>query len=216
MEAREDRLVWLRRARWRLRGAWAAPAFVLFTLAGTVILRRLPFTGETAPGTMAAFLIAAFLNLLIVAVLAPLAGLWLRRRDPTLPAFAARDRAAVAALAGACALLLAGGLLHRGTVRDERDRLEAQAVAAARWFAREAPSAWRAGAGAMTTWKPGRDFYRTCIPATEAGKAVCVFVSTDQSPPGITRDDSQEPNELLAGPLADVVRIRPRDVGSGS
>ncbi|MCU0258382.1 MAG: hypothetical protein MUF56_05085, partial [Solirubrobacteraceae bacterium] len=101
MEAREDRLVWLRRARWRLRGAWAAPAFVLFTLAGTVILRRLPFTGETAPGTMAAFLIAAFLNLLIVAVLAPLAGLWLRRRDPTLPAFAARDRAAVAALAGA-------------------------------------------------------------------------------------------------------------------
>jgi hypothetical protein len=208
VEAREDRLVWLRRARWRLRGAWAAPAFVLFTLAGTVILRRIPFTGETPPGAVAAFLLAAFLNLLLVAVLAPLVGLWLRRRDPGLPAFAARDRAAVGVLAAACALLLAGGLLHRGTVRDEREKLEAQAVAAARWFAREAPAAWRTGRDGMTTWKPGRDFYRTCIPDTEAGKAVCVFVSTGQSPPGITRDDSQEPNELLAGPLADVVRIR--------
>jgi hypothetical protein len=215
VEAREDHLAWLRRARWRLRGAWLAPAFVLFTLADTLILRRIPFTGDAPPGLMAAFLLAAFLNLLLVAVAAPLLGLWLRRRDRTLPPFAARDRAGVAVLAVAGALLVAGGLLHRGSVQDERAKLEAQAAAAAGWFRRQAPEAWRSGRDGMTTWKPGPDFYRTCIPAPRTGRALCVFVSTDQSPPGVTRDASQEPNEQLAGPLAEVQRIRPRLVGSG-
>lgn len=208
MEPREDRWVGLRRARWRLRGAWAAPAFALLTVVDAVVLHTIPFAGDGRVGWIGALLLATFLNLLVVAVLAPLLGLWLRRRDATLPAFAARDRAGVIGLAAVTALLLAGGLLHQGAVRREEDKLAAQALAARRWFAREAPAAYRANLALMTTWKAGPDFYRTCVPGPEARRALCVLVETDQSPPGVTRDRSQEPNEALAGADADLVRFR--------
>ncbi len=208
MEASEDRHVWLRRLRWRLRGAWLVPAFVAFTLADTVILQLLPFTGDRGPGYVATFLIAGFLNLLVIAVIGPLFGLWLSRRDPRLPLFAAKDRTGVAALAALCVLLVIGGLLHRPAVRGERDALQAQARAAQRYFASQAPARFRAHLGAMTTWKAGEDLYRTCVPGPDARRQLCVYVATDQSPPGVRLDDSQEPNEVLAGPTAPLVRVR--------
>jgi hypothetical protein len=201
-------MFWARRLRWRLRGAWLAPAFVLFTAVDTVVLQHLPFAGDRGPGYVGTFLIAAFLNLLVVAVLAPLLGLWLARRDPGLPRFAARDRAGVAGLAALCALLVAGGLLHRPAVRGEREALEAQAAAAQRYFAAQAPARFRDRLGEMTTWKAGEDLYRSCVPSRDGRRALCVYVETDQSPPGVRLDRSQESNEELAGPYGEILRVR--------
>jgi len=68
-----------RRLRWRLRGAWQWPVFVLLTAIDTILIALLPFPGEgTDP--LGALLLATFFNLLAVAVVAPLAGLLLRRR----------------------------------------------------------------------------------------------------------------------------------------
>ena len=208
MEASEDRLVWLRRLRWRLRGAWAAPAFVLLTIADALLLARLPFTGDRGAGATAALLMAAVLNLLMVAVAGPLIGLWLRRRDPRLPAFAARDRGSVLALCCLCALLVAGGIAHRPAVNDENEALRAQALAARAYFARQAPARFRRNIGRMDTWKPGPGLYRTCVPGPDPDRSLCVIVKTDQSPPGVTLDRSQEPNRVLAGPTGTVIRIR--------
>ncbi len=208
MEAHEDRLVWLRRLRWRLRGAWLAPAFVLFTIADALVLRHLPFTGDRGASIVGALLGAAFLNLVMVAVAGPLIGLWMRRRDPTLPPFAARDRAGVRALAGLALVLVAGGIAHRPFVRDEADALRAQALAARAYFALQAPAEYRRNLSRMDTWKPGPDLYRTCVPGRDPARSLCVIVKTDQSPPGVTRDTSQVPNRELAGPLGDVVLIR--------
>jgi hypothetical protein len=208
VEARADRLVWLRRLRWRLRGAWLAPAFVLFTIADAVILQALPFSGDRGPGPVGTLLVAGGLNLVMVAVVGPLIGLWLRRRNARLPAFAARDRAGVLALTGMCALLAAGGLAHRPAVRGEADALRAQALAARAYFAGQAPAAYRRNIGRMDTWQPGPGLYRTCVPGPDPARSLCVIVKTDQSPPGVTLDRSQEPNRTLAGPLGDVVLIR--------
>ncbi len=57
-------------------------------------------------------------------------------------------------------------------------------------------------------WKPGPGLYRTCVPGPDPARSLCVIVKTDQSPPGVTRDTSQEPNRQVAGPLGDVVLIR--------
>ena len=114
--------MWLRRARWRLRGAWQAPAFVVFTIAGTLILELLPLAGDDGPGLIGAFLIAGFVNLFGLAVLGPLIGLWLNRRSGDRPPFAARDRGGVYALAGLCALLVAAGLAHRPALKQGQDR----------------------------------------------------------------------------------------------
>ena len=208
MEASEDRLVWLRRLRWRLRGAWTAPAFVLLTAVDALLLARLPFTGDRGAGAAAALLIAASLNLLMVAVAGPLIGVWLRRRDPRLPQFAARDRGSVIALGALCAVLVAGGVAHRPALRAENAALRAQAVAARDYFARQAPPQFRRNLGRMNTWKPGPDLYRTCLPGPDPDRNLCVIVRTDQSPPGVTRDRSQEPNRVLAGPTADVIEVR--------
>ncbi len=208
MEASEDRLVWIRRLRWRLRGAWTAPAFVLFTVADALLLARLPFTGDRGSGAAGALLASAFLNLLMVAVAGPLIGLWLRRRDRRLPQLAARDRGSVWALGGLCALLVAGGLAHRPALRDEERALRAQAIAARDYFARQAPPAFRRNLGRMDTWKPGPDLYRTCLPGPDPDRNLCVIVRTDQSPPGVTLDRSQEPNRQLAGSAADVILVR--------
>ena len=186
--------------RWRLRGAWQAPGFVVFTIADAAVLQVLPLAGDGGPGIVATFILAGFVNLLAVAVIGPLAALWLRRRDSALPPFAARDRAGVSAMAVLCGVLIAAGFAHRPAVRGARDDLRAQAIAARNYFLSQAPSGYRRNVGRMTTWKAGPDLYRTCVPGPDPARNLCVWVTTDQSPPGVTRDRSQEPNSVLAGP----------------
>lgn len=200
--------VWPRRLRWKLRGAWQAPAFVVFTLVDALLLELLPATGDGGPGWVGAFLLAGFMNLFAVAVVAPLLGLWLRRRDAATPGFAARDRGGVYALAGLCALLALGGLVHRPAIADADRGLSAQIAAARAYFARSAPASYREQLPEVTTWKAGEDLYRTCLAGPDPARQLCVYVATDQSPPGVTRDASQVPNERLAGQGTNVLRVR--------
>lgn len=205
VDTREDRLAWLRRARWRLRGAWTPPAFALLTVSGALLLTHMPPTGDRGLDTVGALLAAAVLNLIAVVVAGPLLARLLRRRTPRLPSFAARDRGAVIALVAANALLLAGGLAHRPALNAEQDDLRAQALAARAWFERNAPGA---NTNRMDTWKPGADVYRTCIPGPEPHRSLCVYVHTDRSPPQVVRDTSQLPNRELVGPGERITRIR--------
>ena len=46
--------------------------------------------------------------------------------------------------------------------------------------------------------RTGDDLYRTCIAGRDPRHAWCVFVNTDQSPPGVTRDPDQRPNAAVA------------------
>ena len=208
MDAREDRLAWLRRLRWRLRGAWAPPAFALLTVSGALLLTHLPPAGDRGLDTVGALLAAAFLNLVATAVGGPLLGRFFGRRDPRLPWFIARDRGAVGALVAVNALLLAGGLAHRPALNAEQDDLRAQALAARAWFERNAPRPYRDNLDSMDTWKPGADVYRTCIPGTDQRRSLCVYVHTDRSPPRVLRDTSQIPNRELVGPGERITRIR--------
>jgi hypothetical protein len=83
--------VWIRRLRWRMRGAWQWPAFAALTVVDALLLTRLPFY-EEGPGTLVGgLLLAMFFNLLAVAVVGPLLGVRLRRRRPDLPRPVAAD-----------------------------------------------------------------------------------------------------------------------------
>lgn len=188
----------LTRLRWRLAGATMWPAFAATLAADTALLHLLPFTGDAGPGWVAAFLLAGFANLAIVAGGAPLAGWLLRRRARGLPQVVAADRAGTALLLGLAALLLAGGLAHRSTVQRERAAFAAQAAAARHAIAAQAPAAFRDGA--LSTTKQGPDLYRTCAAGPDPGVAFCVIVTTDQSPPGVTLDPDRRPNEVVSGP----------------
>ena len=189
--------LWQTRLRWRLRGAMLWPAFAAAVVVDALLLDRLPVSGDRGPGLFAAVLLAGFLNLFLVAVVAPLAGRWLRRRRPGMPAVIATDRAGAAMLGAACGLVAVLGLLHHSTVRAAHADLGAQAAAARRFFVSQAPREFQANVDHLDTVKQGDDLYRTCVAGPDPDRAYCVFVNTDQSPPGVTRDPDQRPNAAV-------------------
>lgn len=187
--------VWPRRLRWRLAGAWMWPAFAVLTLVDGVVLALLPFYGDGPGGFVPALLLAGFLNLLAVAVLAPIGGRVLRRRRRDLPRLVASDYAGAWMLAGITALLLAGGLVHRPSVAAEGDDERAVAEAVHDYVVAQARE-YRGGLAAIDAMRLETDYYRACVPGDDPRRWLCLFVGTDQDPAGITRDPDEAPNAV--------------------
>ncbi len=194
-----DQRLWPRRLRWRMRGAWQWPTFVLITLVDAVVLRLLPFAGEHI-AIVPSFLVAGFFNLVAVALLAPVGGLLLRRRRPALPRIIADDYAGTTLLLAVALALLAGGVVHRPAVAAQRDAFAAQSAQVRRFVQAQAPPEFRANIDRANTWKQGPDLYRTCVPGPDPRRHFCLIVNTDQDPPGVVIDHDQQPNARLAGP----------------
>jgi hypothetical protein len=184
-----------RRLRWQLRGAWQWPAFIVLTFVDALLVARLPFQGEGAD-LIGAILVAGFFNLLAVALLAPAFGMLLRRRRRDLPFIIARDYAGTALLVLTTCGLLAGGLVHRSAVIEERADQRAVTAAVNHYVAASAPR-FMAGLGAMDRVKLETNSYRVCVMGSER-LPLCLFVNTDQSPAGVKRDPSREPNAPFA------------------
>ncbi len=199
-----DERLWLRRLRWRLRGALQGPAFVLATLVEAVLLNRLPVAGDEGLDPFGGLLAAAFLNLAIVAVAAPLLtrlGRLRRRRSAgRTPIAIATDRTATLLMGAVAAGVLLVGLVHRGEVQESRAEYRAQLNAVRAYLAHQAPSEYRASIGLENVWKQGDDFYRTCVPGRDARRSLCLFVDTSGPAVSITRDPDQQSNAKIAGP----------------
>jgi hypothetical protein len=183
-----------RRLRWRLRGAWQWPAFFVLTVIDAVLVARLPFQGE-GTDAVGAMLVAGFFNLLAVALVAPLVAVVIRRRRRDLPFLIARDYAGTAILALITAGLLAGGFYHRGAVLEERADQDAVFGAVHDYVVRTEP-AFIAGLGTIDTLRLESEHYRACVQGAQE-RPLCLLVNTDQSPAGVTRDPSREPNSLF-------------------
>jgi 4-amino-4-deoxy-L-arabinose transferase-like glycosyltransferase len=191
--------VWHRRLRWRLRGAWQWPTFIGLTLADGVLLTALPPYEGGPPAVFPGVLLAATFNLVAVAVVAPLIGRLVRRRRPDLPRAIASDYAGTWLLAGITASLVVGGIAHHGATVAESRREQAVARAMHDYVISQAPH-YTAGLAHIDAIRiePGR--YRTCVPAPEPRRALCLYVMTDQSPPRVIRDPSEEPNSVFHRP----------------
>jgi hypothetical protein len=184
----------LTRLKWRLRGAWQWPAFMVAIVIEGVLLQALPVWGNGPGDLFAGMLLAAAFNLIIVAILAPLASLLLRRRRPDLPRAIASDYCGAMLIAVLLGCLIVGGIVHHSAVSaDKRDRVAtARAIST---YVHHQERDYLGRLGAMTIIKLEPDFYRGCVPASDPGKAMCLFVNTDQSPAGVKRDPETVPNE---------------------
>jgi hypothetical protein len=185
--------LWWPRLRWRMRGAWQWPAFAAFTALDGLLLSELPFYDRGTGSFVGGMLLAGFVNLLAVAVLAPLAGSRLRRRRPDLPRLVASDYAGTALLAAIALLLLVGGLLHRPAIAAERADVAAAAAVTQDYVASQERS-YRPGLRAMDILRVEEDLYRSCVPGPDPDRWLCVFVNTAQSPAGVTADPDRAPN----------------------
>src|SRR5687768_8050275 len=97
--------VWHRRLRWRLRGAWQWPSFVVLTLVDGILLVVLPPYDGAPESVFPGVVLAGFVNLAAVAVAAPAFGALLRRTRPDLPRAIASNYAGGWLLAATTALL---------------------------------------------------------------------------------------------------------------
>lgn len=187
----------LTRLRWRLRGAWQWPTFAVLLVGNAVLLSVLPLSGDSGPDPFAAVVLALFFNLVAIAVLGPALGWLWRRRRPDLPAVVARDRGGTVGLVIVTVVLAAIGFGHHSSLVDQQAQLAAQAVVLARYVGhRDGPEyrQYRGHLDQIDTVRFGDDLYRTCVPGDDPYRALCLFVRTDQSPPGITEDTSRAPN----------------------
>lgn len=183
------------RLRWRLRGAWQGPVFIAAVLTEAVLLNALPVWGDGPGGFVPGLLLAMALNLVVVAAIAPVAGMLLRRRRRDLPRAIANDYSGTALIGALLAGLLAGGLVHRSeVVRDDRGR-SATAAATSTYVHNQAES-YAEKLGSMTVLRLEPGLYRSCVPGPDPDRALCLFVNTDQSPAGVRRDPEGTPNQL--------------------
>src|SRR5215217_2408945 len=188
-----ERVDWqqaLRRLRWRRRGAWQWPAFVLLTVIDAVLLTELPFYGDGPGGLFPGLLVAGFINLFVVAIVAPLAAVLLRRRRPDLPRIVARDYSGTALLIVAAVGLVVAGLAHRPSAAAADDERRAVLAGVQTYLHAEEPRLLRAiGRTDVIELEP--QYFRACVPRDRADRWLCLFVSTDQRPVGLRRDPSE-------------------------
>ena len=179
--------------RWRLRGAWLWPAFVVVTIAEIGLLHWLPIAGEGS-GFIAGLLLAGCLNVIAIAVLGGIGGAVLRRVRGDLPKVVADNYAGLGALAVVGAAFLVAGLVHRPELAADRAAFAEQSRAVRLWVEANADDFARVHVRFADTVMIDTDLYRTCVPGRDPKRWLCLIVDTTHTPPRVRRDISRESN----------------------
>jgi hypothetical protein len=178
---------WPARVRWRLRGAWMWPTFVVVTLLDGLLLHLLPPV-RTGIDLIPAVLLATFGNLVLVAA------------EPDAPPKAQlevlSDRIGTGLLVASVFGVLAAGLAARPTVIAETDAKEEAARAIhAHIQASGDPELIRNEETAHAA-RLADGYFRICIARDDRESFSCFFVDTNRDPTRVLQDPSQEPNEI--------------------
>ena len=197
---REERF-WPTRIRWRLRGAWMWPSFVVITLVDGLILHLLPPV-RTGVDLIPGILLATFGNLVLVGLVAP----WLARRLWHNRTAAARgappraqrevlvDRVGTGLLLASVVGVLAAGLAARPLVVSETEDTERNAEAFRSFVLSQGSPELERNLETANTIRLSEDYFRTCIARDDRERYFCAFVDTSVHPPAVRHDGSAEPN----------------------
>jgi hypothetical protein len=189
---------WIARARWRWRGAWLWPTFVVAAVLDGAIATIRPFVGDRqsfAGGLLAGLV----LNLLAVLFCSRGLGLLLRRRRGDMPVAVARNYGGAAAVVLVSAGLLAAGLARHEGIVDNQHALRDATVRGVAYIGDHAPQTFRINAERADTFTiQAGAIYRTCALSQDGKRSYCVIVK-----PGLPLERSvvfagYEPNWLFA------------------
>jgi hypothetical protein len=189
------------RLRWRLRGAWLWPLFVVLMLADGVIHQQLPITGDD-PGSFAGgALFGAVLSLIAIVVLAGPLGRVVRRVRPDMPRVVANNYAGAFTTIAITAVILSAGLIHRHVITDDLNHLNDATARAEAYIGAHAPSQFQDDLGRLSTYEvQPPEIYRTCATADSAAdpRFYCVVVNRRRPFGKGVYYDGSESNTLLA------------------
>jgi len=192
---------WLSRLRWRLRGAWQWPAYFGLTAFDALLLHLMPPLA-TGVRFVPALILASFLNLFLMGVIAPRVARRLRRRQAPaqrVPQEITLDRARAGALAVGTVAVLVLGLLSRPDVASEAQAREANQAAVRDFVVAHGDSEARRHLDSADTLRLGPGYFRTCVASDEPHRAFCFFVDTSVRPAELREDPNTLPNRDLLG-----------------
>lgn len=186
------------RIRWRLRGAWMWPVFVVLTLLDGAVVHWHPLVDDTE-SPVSGWLLGCFLSLAGIVVLAPGLGLLLRRVRRDMPKIVARDYAGTAVVALVSAGLFAGGLAHRASIAADQRALEDAVARAEAYIGTYAPREFRVNLESAATYVilSGR-LYRTCVSNVNGTRSYCVVVNRKLPFGRSVSFAGHEPNTILS------------------
>jgi hypothetical protein len=189
---------WLRRVRWRRRGAWLWPAFAALTIADAVVGHLLPPAGD-GQTVVSAGLVALVLNLIAVILLSRPLGAVIRRRRADLPGIVARDYAGTTVIMVVAATLLTVGIVHRSTLQAQRRTMDDAIKRAQAFIGDHAPPEFRRNLQYVDTFVIQQgSIYRTCVPSDHRQRTYCVIVKTKLPFPHSVSFSGYEPNEVMS------------------
>lgn len=166
------------RLRWRLSGAWLWPSFFVLTLTDAVIVHDLPLSGDSGLSLVGAWVFAAVVSLLAIALLGGLVGRLVRRLRPDMPRVVARNYGGALVTLTASLLMLAGGLIHHPSVVADRSALREAIARATAYIGYHAPSAYQENLRELFTVQlQGPVLYRSCVPDRAGDHLYCVVVN---------------------------------------
>jgi hypothetical protein len=192
---------WLARLRWRQRGAWLWPTFVVLTIVDGFLLHAFPAAGSTQ--TLVGGIVAGMVfNVLAVLLLSRPGGALLRRRRTDMPVGVARNYAGAGAVALVTAAMLAIGLVHHSTIVAQRRALDDAIVRAIAFIGDRAPPEFRANAGRTDTYTiQAGSMYRTCVSNRAGTRDYCVIVKSKLPFARSVIPDGSEPNSIFSAGL---------------
>lgn len=162
--------------RWRRRGAWLWPTFVVATALDGLIVRAASTSGgaDSAFGGVA---LAMVLNVVAVVLLSRPLGAVLRRRRPDLPVGVSRNYGGTVAVLLISAAMLAIGLAHRHALQRQQLALDDAIARAEAFIGDHAPATFRMNVRHTETYaiQPG-SVYRTCVRSLDHARTYCVVV----------------------------------------
>jgi len=195
--------------RWRMRGAaWLWPAYAIAVVVDAALLHFLPPVGPdqqinapTALNLVGDVILASFVNLFLLGVVAP----WLARRlaarsraapaeEPAPPFEVLLGRTAAVLMAVGALGLVVVGLGNRPLIVSETEATEANARTVRDYVFNHGSAEMRRNLETADTVRLSAGFFRTCIAADDRRHAFCFFVDTKKDPPTIRRDPDTRPN----------------------
>jgi hypothetical protein len=189
---------WIARARWRWRGAWLWPTFVVAAILDGVIATARPFVGDRqslAGGVLAGLV----LNLLAVLFCSRGLGLLLRRWRSDMPVGVARNYGGTFAVVLVSTGLLALGLARHEVIVGNQQALRDATVRAVAYIGDHAPLTFRVNAQRADTFTiQAGVIYRTCAFSQDGKHSYCVIVKPRLPLERSVVFDGYEPNWLFA------------------
>lgn len=167
---------WLARARWRARGAWMWPTFIVLSLVDGVIGHGLPVSGHSQ-SVVGGIVVGLTLNLLVIVVLARPLAMLLRRVRRDLPTGVARNYTGTLVVVLVTAGFVGAGLANRSNVEADQAALRDAVVRAVAYIGDRAPDQFRRNVDHPDTYViQARSVYRTCVPNDLGTQTYCVIV----------------------------------------